>query len=29
MNNNIDSQFHLSLSDQAFQEYQQLQQLIQ
>jgi hypothetical protein len=29
MNNNIDSQFYLPLSDQAFQEYQQLQQTIQ
>jgi hypothetical protein len=29
MNNNIDSQFHLPLSDQAFKKYQQLQQLIQ
>jgi hypothetical protein len=29
MNNHIDTQFHVSLSDQAFQEYQQMQQLIQ
>jgi hypothetical protein len=28
MNNNIDSQFQLPLSDRAFQEYQQSQQLI-
>jgi hypothetical protein len=29
VNNDIDSQFHVLLSDQAFQEYQQLQQLLQ